>query len=648
MRKKIILLLLSYFCLNSICYAALVSYWKFDEGSGTTTTDASGNNNTGTLVNSPIWVNGQVGKGLEFDGIDDYVDCGSNSILNITSSITICAWVYVKADTAYYSIAGKHEGLAPSYGWALRRGDTNDNVEWRISTDGSNWIGGETAFGSCQINTWYHLAATSDGHMMRVYINGVEHIGGNFPYTFSICASSINVSTNNLMIGNAGGLSMRGIIDEVKIYNHVLSAGEILTEYYSGQAKTPALVGYWKFDEGNGKTVVDSSGNNNTGILYNGPEWTTGQVGNALQFDGLDDNVSIPNSKSLNTPDAVTISAWVYPTRIPIYMDDMVSNDDRYGIRWWGSELKPIFIFKINDGSSNWRWVVSPDAVSLNTWVHIVATYDKNAGTNNMRLYVDGIQKVSDTFTDTIECSTAPFTIGRYSSRYFQGKIDEIKIYNTALSASEVLAEYNSGLPDATAPTITITNPADGTTVSEIVSFSVNATDNRSIKQVDFYVDSILQNTDTTSPYAWNWNTSNYSNGIHTIKAVAIDTSNLDATAQISVTVSNSAVSDKISIEIKPTDTVINPMTGQSSKINFSIPKSNTNTSGDTVHVVIAIYNTRDELVKTLIDQDMPEGQYQAIWNGRSFEEDVVASGVYLIRLRAGKYTATKKIAVIK
>ncbi|OGS43220.1 MAG: hypothetical protein A2539_09635 [Elusimicrobia bacterium RIFOXYD2_FULL_34_15] len=438
MLKQIILFLIICSCLYSISYAALVAEWKFEEGSGITTADTSGNNYTGTLVNGTAWTNGKVGKGLQFDGLDDSVNYGTDSSLNV-SSITISAWVFATDDTAYLTIASKH-GESGQYGWALRRANDRDAVEFGISSNGTDWLTFATSNDSFETNVWYHITATSDGQVMRVYINGIENTGGDFSHTFTTSGTSIyaNIATFEVGTSCAQNLFMKGIIDEVKLYNN-------------------------------------------------------------------------------------------------------------------------------------------------------------------------------------------------------------------ALNASEVLALYNSYLPDSASPTITITNPANSAIVSGTISFSANASDDKSVKQVDFYVDNILKYIDSSSPYAWNWNTTGYSNGTHTIKAVVTDTSDKTADAQISVTVSNAAISDdKITIEVKPTDTVINPMTGQSSKINFSIPKNNTSTSGNTVHVVIAIYNTRDELVKTLIDQDMPEGQYQAIWNGRSFEEDVVASGVYLIRLRAGTYTATKKIAVIK
>src|SRR3989339_861358 len=248
-------------------------------------------------------------------------------------------------------------------------------------------------------------------------------------------------------------------------------------------------VGNWHFEEGTGNSAGDSSVSGSSGTI-NGATWTTGKVGNGLQFNGTDNYVSIPNSAGLNTTDAVTISIWAYPTRIPVMHDDIVSKDDRIGIRWDGASLRPAFIFKIADGGSNWRWIILPDEVSLNTWVHLVATYDKNGGANNMRLYVDGVQKGVETYTDTIESTANLWTIGRFDTRYFQGKLDEVKIYNRALTAAEVLAEYNSGNnpPVDNPPQVALVVPTNNSMVSGIVTISGTATDDKGLTTVKFYI----------------------------------------------------------------------------------------------------------------------------------------------------------------
>ncbi|MDD5687959.1 MAG: Ig-like domain-containing protein [Elusimicrobia bacterium] len=205
-------------------------------------------------------------------------------------------------------------------------------------------------------------------------------------------------------------------------------------------------------------------------------------------------------------------------------------------------------------------------------------------------------------------------------------------------------------------PTVSITSPANGAKVSGSVNVTANATDDIAVTQVGFYVDNVLKSIDTSVPYGWSLDTKAYSNGSHTIKAVAVNTSSQTATNQISVTFDNAAVHISTSTAgrgiravIGPKDTVINPMTmgGQKMKVNYSIG-GKTNQSGEMVHVTVTIYNARGEFVKTLIDEDMAVGEYQSMWDGRNFENDIVASGVYIVRIKAGDFTSSKKIAVVK
>ena len=214
----------------------LVGYWLFNEGSGSRAADISGHGNHGTLKNmSPNaqdsgWGGSKFGGGLQFDGVDDYVDCGNNASLDITDAITVEAWVNINVDESG-RIASKHGG--GSYGWTLIRGVSNDNIEWRISTTGSDWNGGFTSLNIFKINTWYHIVATYDGSYMRMYVNGVEDTGGDFPVSLT---GSINVAPASTQIGRdeVSGTSgcFPGTIDEVRIYNHALTAAEVKQLYH--------------------------------------------------------------------------------------------------------------------------------------------------------------------------------------------------------------------------------------------------------------------------------------------------------------------------------------------------------------------------------------------------------------------------------
>ena len=144
----------------------LVGWWSFDEGSGTIAYDRSGNNNNGTLINGPTWTQGKVGGALSFDGVDDYVVVPHNSTLNITSSITIMAWI--KPQTPFRDFFSKT--AADIMRIILNEGGVN-NVKVVYS------IGGITVPTFSENNvissdTWRQITYRYNGSQTRIFIDG--------------------------------------------------------------------------------------------------------------------------------------------------------------------------------------------------------------------------------------------------------------------------------------------------------------------------------------------------------------------------------------------------------------------------------------------------------------------------------------------
>jgi MSHA biogenesis protein MshQ len=172
-------------------------------------------------------ITGKIDGADEFDGTTSYIDCGKNPSLNITNQITVSAWV--KADTSRAGrIASKHGPSSGSFGWMLAQ--SWGRLEWRISTTGSNWNGGTTTASSFPVGTWCYFTATYDGSSMRVYINGVEDTGGNFPRALT---GAIKVASESTQIGRDGlgktTYIFDGSIDEVQISNSARDLGWIST-----------------------------------------------------------------------------------------------------------------------------------------------------------------------------------------------------------------------------------------------------------------------------------------------------------------------------------------------------------------------------------------------------------------------------------
>jgi hypothetical protein len=202
----------------------------------------------------------------------------------------------------------------------------------------------------------------------------------------------------------------------------------------------PTPVAAFSFNEGAGTSVADASGTGNTGSLQ-GASWTTqGKYGNALSFNGAA-LVNVPDAPSLRLTGAMTLEAWVYPTSASSSWNDAIykGNDNYYLMASSFSLGQPAAggIFAGSHGE-----VFAPNALPLNTWTHLAATYD---GTT-LRLYLNGTLADSKAQTGTLATSSNPLTIGGdpIFGQYFQGRIDEIRIYNTALTQPQLQTDMTT------------------------------------------------------------------------------------------------------------------------------------------------------------------------------------------------------------
>ena len=206
----------------------------------------------------------------------------------------------------------------------------------------------------------------------------------------------------------------------------------------------PGLVGAWSFNAGTGTTATDSSGFGNTGTL-NGATWTqSGQLGSALLFDGVNDRVDIPDSASLGLTTGMTLEAWVRPTTTTGWRSVLVK--ERPGGRVYSlyssdNAGRPSTYLRLKSDVG----LVGPAALPANTWSHVATTYD---GTTH-RLYVNGSQVASVSRSGKIGTSPRPLRIGGNAvfGEWFNGTIDEVRVYNRALTAAEISADRNRPIP---------------------------------------------------------------------------------------------------------------------------------------------------------------------------------------------------------
>ena len=211
-----------------------------------------------------------------------------------------------------------------------------------------------------------------------------------------------------------------------------------------------APVGWWKLDDASGTTAADSSGNGYTGTLVASPTWTTGKINGALQFNGTTQYVDMgASTPALNLSTTGTVSAWIYNTSSASQWQAIAGNLD------WGSDTNGYIlgldsstvVWELGNASSN----ISDNgstAVTLNAWHHVAVTWD---GTTVLS-YLDGAQQTSDSQTLTPTPSLTNFEISAdgANSEFFYGKIDDVRVYNVALSATQIGQLYSLTNPIGT------------------------------------------------------------------------------------------------------------------------------------------------------------------------------------------------------
>lgn len=259
-------------------------------------------------------------------------------------------------------------------------------------------------------------------------------IAGNDANSFDGCGGAVYNQNSSFLLDNCiiwGNTAEHGS----GIYNDNSELGP----------DDPNFVSWWKLDEVDGNEVNDSVGDSN-GQLVNGPVWTNGIVHGGLSFDGVDDYVSVANTPNLNITGDITISAWVYLERggtgqdssCQVIVAKTVANgaiNNPFDFRTDAS-VEPCLTL-IRAGASGHDYVYSTEPISIKQWHHVLVRVQNNVP----NFYVDGIVtgKTVESFTITPTGNTNPLLIGRRDDGlYFDGAIDDIRIYNRALTDEEV------------------------------------------------------------------------------------------------------------------------------------------------------------------------------------------------------------------
>jgi hypothetical protein len=387
-------------CCSWNCFAEEVSRWMLLEGTGDSTEDAIATND-GTIYGGAVWTTG----GLQFDGNDDYIFCENNDSLNIINEITVEAWIKPLNTSGISTIVRKSVNDDYQYRLCIYNGKLKGNL--RLSNGAKSVVGDSTLVAG----TWYHVYMTYDGATLKIYVN--DYLDGSTSATGTICTSTLGLTIGR---GDAYTSYFNGIIDEVRIYDHAKQSFD-------------KEISYWTFNDGNETIAKDSTGNND-GTVYGNASWTMG----ALNFDGVDDYVHCGYAADLNIINEITVEAWIKPSvtsGVSTIVRKSVNDDYQYRLCLYNGKLKGNL--RLSGGAKS---VVGNSALVAGTWYHVYMTYD---GTN-LKLYINGDLDGSVSATGTICYDTLALTIGRgdaYTS-YFNGIIDEVKIYNYSMTSAEI------------------------------------------------------------------------------------------------------------------------------------------------------------------------------------------------------------------
>ncbi len=243
----------------------------------------------------------------------------------------------------------------------------------------------------------------------------------------------------------------------------------------------PALVGWWKFDEVGGIGALDSSGYGNHGTLYGGLTWVPGEKEGGLDIDGVDGSfVNCGNPNSLNVTAALTLSIWVNTIDAGTSQDDplFTKGNSSYALRHTAANN---IAFDVNDGQL--YTAAFPVSGSFNgTWHHLAGTYDGS----ELKLYVDGELQATEAHQGSIATNTFAVSIGSDNEQtwmWYNGAVDDARIYNRALTAVEVMDVMMGDTSIAGNP-----KPGYGSTVDLIHAFPLTWSSGENAVQHDVYL----------------------------------------------------------------------------------------------------------------------------------------------------------------
>ena len=479
----------------------LVAYYRLDEGAGATTAYATTSPGlTGTLVNGPTWVLGAwpvfdqatipqpvagTNSVLNLDGVSTYVDAPDSAWFG-GSHFTIEAQVYLRnygnwsrvidfgnaggVDSVLLALS---DGTSGQFVFSVHRGSSEQKLLSPVKVP---------------LNQWWHLAATYEGTTATLFLNGIAVASGPIHNPQGV------TRTNNFIGGRYWSDDTRAnaMFDNVRIWMVVFST--VLREWMNQPASTnhpnwSALEAEWRFDETTGTTALDSSPNARHATLMSGAgrlsgipvsatltELTPGTLYHFRSFAQNENGFSVGNTKRLATPAPGGGTALEFYgvndyVRVANFGNRMPTNE--VTVEFWQrahtAKAQNTFCLDPNDGNNRFqahvpygdgvvywdfgnvtqgRLSYTPPVSPVGTWQHftLVAKYSSTASERYMRIYRNGVLEASKADAKAFNPGQYDLTIGKGSDGYFGGDLDELRIWNVALTEQQILDTWHTRL----------------------------------------------------------------------------------------------------------------------------------------------------------------------------------------------------------
>lgn len=613
---------------------SLVAYLPFNGN----TIDISGNGHDGTINGNAALTPDRFNsadKAFTFPDQSSNIELANSVTLNLETGFTINAWIKYKSGRQRVIIDKHVCGYPNGFVFVI---DWNDQIAFYLASSGWSIVQTNDTFIDDQ---WYMVTATYDAGTgtAKVYVDG--ELGGSGIATYN------NFSPYPITIGesyqnNCGTGNMDGAVDEVKIYNRPLSDAEIETEYL---ASSTGLVAFFPFN-GN---VNDESGNMNNGVNHNA-SFAMDRYGidNSSLFlptgvdcyvEGMNPGNNLPVGNSPRT-----FSAWINTP----YYNQYGSNIFHYGTQ----QVAPTnFHFLITDvlGLGNgygFGVVYGTQNVVDGIWHFVAGVYE--GGTERItKLYVDG--KLDASGTITTEPNTTLGTnwrMGRFmeGSTNFQGFLDEVRVYNAALTEQEIWDSYQS---TTTAPNLIV--PVNNSTINTVTpvlewdslitafdyrlelgrdSLFINSLLYQIVPQKTFQVPAGFLFSDST--YYWRVRTAT-NGGVGPWSEVF----NFD------IIITDVEDEQQLPTAFALMQNYPNPF-NPSTSIKYQLSSIS--------NVSLKVYDVLGNEVATLINEEKPAGSYEIEFNSHSGLSGIreLSSGIYFYQLVAGSFVGTKKMILVR